>query len=377
MKASQTKKQNWFAKAFNTSVLEKSRLAWVDYLRGIAIVLVVYFHVLLGIEAAGIQVPVYLSDANLIFHSFRMPLFFILSGVFISGSLGKKTFKQIALIKFENLMYPYFIWAFIQVTIQIILSNYTNANRSLIDYTYILYQPKRLDQFWYLPALFTTTIIYLFIKTKLRPPAWAQICFGIVTYFGYLYLQQISMLTNWMAFYIFFAIGDSISKFFFKDATQHFLKRPITLLLALPVFVAIQLFYVAHLDYYIDHNLGHVSFLFIALFGVFTMLLIAFRLQTWNILRFLRVLGYHSLYIYVMHLMVVAFIRVLLTKFLSVTNVYLLLFTCIFFGVTIPVVVYNLFIKDNIAWFLFTYKKTKKGKTVNAEIQPSAASIAS
>lgn len=375
MKVSQTDKQSWFSKAFNTSVLEKNRMAWVDYLRGIAIVLVVYFHVLLGIEASGLQVPVYLSDANLIFHSFRMPLFFILSGIFISGSLAKKTFRQIALIKFENLMYPYLIWAFIQVTIQIILAQYTNSNRSLIDYSYILYQPKRLDQFWYLPALFTTTIVYLFIKTKFKPPAWVQFAVGIIAYFAYLHLQQISMLTNWMAFYIFFALGDSISVFFFKDSTQNFLKKPLTLILALPVFILIQLFYVQHLPYYINHNLGHVSFLFIALFGVFTMLLIAFRLQALDTLRFLRVFGYHSLYIYVMHLMVVAFVRIILTKVLGVYNVYILLVTCIFFGVTIPVMVYNLFIRNNFAWFLFSYHK-KKAKALPAkEINTAKPSI--
>src|SRR6202035_3875273 len=84
-------------RAFNTSVLLKNRLAWVDYLKGIAIVLVVYRHVLIGIQryVAGQQakgtpipdVPLYLEKANIIFFSFRMPLFFILSGIFISGSL--------------------------------------------------------------------------------------------------------------------------------------------------------------------------------------------------------------------------------------------------------------------------------------------------
>ena len=352
----------FLARAFNTSVLQKSRLPWVDYLRGIAIILVVYFHVLLGIEASGIYVPKYLSNANMIFHSFRMPLFFILSGIFISGSLARKTLSQLALIKFENLMYPYFIWSFIQVTIQIISGRYTNANRSLIDYTYILYQPRHLDQFWYLPALFNTTIIYLYIKTKVKPPVWVQFAFGIAAYFAYLYLQQISMLTNWMAFYIFFALGDFIAEYFFRESTQRFLKSPVTLLLSLPVFAAIQLFYVRHLPYYMSHNLGHVSFLLIALFGCFTMLLVAFRLQTWNILRFLRVLGYHSLYIYVMHVMIAALVRVILTHYFGIHNVLVLLPMGIAFGVVLPVMFYNLFVLNNFAWFLFSFHRKKAGK---------------
>src|SRR5580698_11291799 len=133
--------RRWFALAFNTSVLRKSRLAWVDYLRGIAIVLVVYRHVLLGLQNSGMSIPPAYLNANIMFFSFRMPLFFILSGIFISGSLAKKSLKQLIGIKFENLLYPYLIWVFLQVTFQILLGANTNSNRTLIAYTYIFYQP--------------------------------------------------------------------------------------------------------------------------------------------------------------------------------------------------------------------------------------------
>ena len=75
------------ARLFNTSILTKSRYPWVDYLRGIAIMLVVYRHVLIGIQRSNLSVPQVLEDANMLFFSFRMPLFFILSGIFISGSI--------------------------------------------------------------------------------------------------------------------------------------------------------------------------------------------------------------------------------------------------------------------------------------------------
>ncbi|HXB35393.1 MAG TPA: acyltransferase, partial [Puia sp.] len=176
--ASLPARPGWLYRAFNLSILSKSRLAWVDYLRGIAIVLVVYRHVLIGIQrsvaatlASGQSVPKvpdYLETANMIFFSFRMPLFFILSGIFISGSLARKSLKQLIGIKFENLLYPYLIWVFLQVTFQILLGANTNSNRTLIAYTYIFYQPRDLDQFWYLPALFNTTVIYLLVKTYLK-----------------------------------------------------------------------------------------------------------------------------------------------------------------------------------------------------------------
>ena len=351
-----------FSKAFNLTLLQKSRLAWVDYLKGIAIVLVVYRHVLIGIQrsvalaqAQGSNipdVPFWLEKANMIFFSFRMPLFFILSGIFISGSLAKRTLKQVLAIKFENLLYPYFIWVFLQVTLQILIGANTNSNRTLINYTYILYQPRALDQFWYLPALFNTTVIYLLVKTRLKPPAWGQILIGLVLYFCSPFLHSISMISDWMEFYLFFALGDIISTFFFKETTQRFLKNPYTLLAITPVFFLTQVLYLAS-----PTEPGNAYFLIIALIGCLSMFILAFRMQIWNALSFLRIIGYHSLYIYVTHVFVAGLVRLSLTKFLGIHNPFVLLLSGIFFGVTIPIIFYNLLVLDGPLWFLFSFKR--------------------
>ncbi|HXS38523.1 MAG TPA: acyltransferase family protein [Flavipsychrobacter sp.] len=361
MKASKIDIKDWIAQAFNTSVLQKSRLQWVDYLKGIAILLVVYRHVLIGITRAGLFIPAYLVNANMIFYSFRMPLFFILSGIFLSGSLSRRSLKQFVFIKFENLFYPYLVWVFIQITLQIFLSHYTNSNRGLIDYTYILYQPRNLDQFWYLPALFNTTIIYALVKTKLKPPAIIQVALGFGLYFLSPYVQGISMLSDWMQFYLFFAVGDACSEYFFKESFQRFLKNKFTLLLVAPVFAFTQV-------YYLHHNVGMAMFLLIAFIGCFSMLVLSFRLQSLNILSFLRVIGYHSLYIYVIHVIIVGLIRIVLMKYFGVHNVEVLLVLCIAFGVTIPVVIYNMFIYNKPGWFLFSLQKEKKQSVQTKDI---------
>lgn len=350
------------SKAFNMPILQKSRWPWVDYLKGIAIVLVVYRHVLIGIQrsvtsaqAQGANipdVPAWLEKANMIFFSFRMPLFFILSGIFISGSLAKRTLRQVIGIKFDNLLYPYFVWCFLQVTLQIILGDKTNSNRTLIDYTYILYQPRALDQFWYLPALFNTSVIYLLVKTKLKPPAWAQLLIGITLYFLSPSMHNISMIADWMEFYVFFALGDTVSGFFFKESTQRLLKNPYSLLLITPVFFLTQLYYLAHMT-----EPGKADFLVIALIGCMSMFILSFRMQSWNVLVFLRIIGYHSLYIYVTHVFVAGLVRLSLTRFLGIHNPFILLFTGILFGITIPIIFYNLLVLDGPLWFLFSIKK--------------------
>jgi fucose 4-O-acetylase-like acetyltransferase len=360
-------------RAFNTPILQKKRLEWVDYLRGIAIVLVVYRHALLGIERSHVVVPYVLNDANMIFYSFRMPLFFLLSGIFISRSLAKRSFSQLAGIKFEKLLYPYLVWTFLQITLQILLSDITNSKRGFIDYTYILYQPRHLDQFWYLAALFNTSIIFLIFKSKLGVKTWMQVVLGIIFYALFPYFQRISMLSDWMEFYIFFALGDALSQFFFRPSTQNFFRNPLSLLLIIPGFIFSQLFY---LNYVITHNLdtdnthtlsnafmnnvGYQGwFLLIALIGCLSMFILAFRLQSWKVFSFLRVLGYHSLYIYVMHVIVAAFVRITLIKVFGIVNPFVLLALTITFGVTIPIMVYNLLIRNNVGWFLFSYHKNK------------------
>lgn len=364
------------SKAFNLPALKKSRLHWVDYLKGIAIILVVYRHSLLGIERSGVYVPGYLESANLVFYSFRMPLFFMLSGIFISRSLAKKTVQQFIASKFETLLYPYFVWVFIQITLQLILSGYTNSNRSLIDYTYIFYQPRNLDQFWYLPALFNATVIFLLIKKYVTQKWWLllSICLGF--YFLSHYLQSISMLSDWMEFIIFFAVGDIISQFFFKQNVQDFFKKYSTLLLAIPFFILAQWYYLTHHMYYQENWADQSKFLIIALTGCFTMLALSFRLQCWNILLWLRILGYHSIYIYVMHVMIAAFIRTIVTNVFGIHEVTVILTCCIIGASIIPVVIYNLFIHNNIFWFLFTYNKNKEKASLKVSSVKPIPSIA-
>jgi fucose 4-O-acetylase-like acetyltransferase len=340
---SATKKKGWVARAFNTSVLEKNRLAWVDYLRGIAILLVVYRHVLLGLQRSDMAIPQSLVNANMIFYSFRMPLFFILSGVFIGPSLARKTVGKVINSKFELLLYPYIIWATIQVTMQILLSQYSNTSRTWVDYSYILYDPKLVDQFWYLPALFNSTVVYILI-------------------------HHLSMMSDWMKFYIFFALGDILSFEFFRERVQNLLKNPWTLAAVIPVFAFTQIYYLGlPQDAYGDVNPW--AFLVIALIGCFSMIVLSFRLQSWNVLRFLRVIGFHSLYIYVVHVMVAACVRTVLIKVCHIGNPEVLLVCGIFAGITVPVMFYNLLVKDNILWFLFSPKKpSKERKLMSPEL---------
>jgi hypothetical protein len=58
--------------------------------------------------------------------------------------------------------------------------------------------------------------------------------------------------------------------------------------------------------------------------------------------------------------MVAAGVRALLTHGLHIHQPVVLLLAGIGFGVTIPVIFYNLLVEHNIFWWLFTYHRPKK-----------------
>ena len=351
-------------KTFNLSILKKNRIAWIDYLRGIAIILVVYRHALTGIERSGISIPSYLMTANMIFYSFRIPLFFIVSGLFISKSLQKRTIKQIVISKFDIILYPYLIWSFIQITLQLILSSYTNTGRTLIDYTYILYQPRSIDQFWYLPALFNVSILYIFFKTKLKLNKFWQLILGIILFFISRYFRNISIISDWMEFYLYFALGDMFSNFFFKEKIQTLFRQNYFLSIIIPLFIVTQIFYLSQDEfYYRDKLAGQTEFILISVIGCICMFAFAFWLQHKKILVFLRIVGFHSLFIYVLHVLASALIRLVFTKAFGIYDPTILLLSGIIFGVILPIIFYNLFVNKNILWFLFSCRIKNKPLT--------------
>ncbi|MBA2746245.1 MAG: acyltransferase [Flavisolibacter sp.] len=385
MDASRDGNTGFFSIAFNLPLLDNKRHQWVDYLRGVAIILIVYRHVLIGIQRGNIVVPEVLVDANMVFYSFRMPLFFILSGIFISRSLEKYSIKQLVFKKFDLLFYPYLVWASLQITLQIVMSDVTNSARSWIDYTYLFTQPRELDQFWYLPALFNATVIYIFLKAKLKLHLALQLLLGILLYFISSSFDMLSMISDWMAFYIFFVTGDLIASKIFLPSTKKFLKSYWTLILIIPVFVAVQHYYLQQ-DFgnfaltaqsdalkpsYFTHLRGQAEFLLIALFGAFCMFVLAFRLQDWKILKFLRIVGYHSLSIYVMHVIVTASVRLSLIIIFGIRDPFVLLFTSIAMGIIIPILFYNLLIKNGPAWFLFSFSRDHEKTTYKKEVKTS------
>jgi uncharacterized membrane protein YcfT len=89
-----------------------SRIDWVDYAKGICIVLVVMMHSTLGVEKAAGTISWLHSFIDWA-RPFRMPDFFMISGLFLASSI-KKPWREYLDSKVLHFLYFYVLWLLLQ-----------------------------------------------------------------------------------------------------------------------------------------------------------------------------------------------------------------------------------------------------------------------
>lgn len=372
---------------FNSrKILARERHPWIDYARGICIILVSYRHFFSGMLNDELQQSDYpvLSYINIFFFSFRMPLFFIVSGIFFRVSMGRKGVGNYVKNRFQTIFYPLLVWGILHITLQLLFSDYVHAAREPIDYLRLIYYPRAVDQFWYLNALFFVSVAYTLVSVYAKFNTAKQLVLSIILYAvaGYLHVKEIEagFITDVFFFYFFFAVGDGVAEFMLNTDNFKKIASYKTLFLILPVFVLIQHYFTylnlsSNNDYYVQ-NYQPALFALAALLGGSFVIVVSFLLQKTNKARFLRVVGYHSLYIYVANLIVTAATRTVLVKVFKIDNIPLLLIIGTTMGVVVPIMLYNVLQRMGF-WWLFTLKKPEKDKNKGEGTRPNSSPLRS
>jgi fucose 4-O-acetylase-like acetyltransferase len=364
---------------FNSQkTLGNSRYAWIDYAKGICIMLVTFRHVQEGLHPAGAVYPYpWLKFADVFFFSFRMPLFFIVSGIFLSGTLKKKSVSRYISGRFQTLVWPLLLWGCIQITLQLAFKDYVNVDRKPEDYLNLLIKPRAIEQFWYLHTLFLTGSLYAILKVVGKFKILHQFMLGILLYSitgycRYYALFEHLFILDVFFYYIFFAVGDYFGSMILDPKNFKVFSSTKTFLIFTPLFIILELYFTRinlangigsgyrQPDYYVQNQLPAL-FLFVGLIGGAFLIHCSFLLQKLNILKFLRVVGYYSLHIYVIHLAVTAGTRIFFRHVLGVDNFVVLLIVSTILGITIPIIVAN--VTDRLGlWWLFTLKNPNTDK---------------
>lgn len=94
----------------------RPRIDWVDYAKGICIILVVMMHSTLGVEKAAGEMS-WLNGFIAWAQPFRMPDFFLISGLFLASRIGKP-WREYADSKVLHFAYFYVLWMNIQFVLK-------------------------------------------------------------------------------------------------------------------------------------------------------------------------------------------------------------------------------------------------------------------
>ncbi|MBC7536667.1 MAG: acyltransferase [Ferruginibacter sp.] len=357
---------------FNSKyILSNKRFGWIDYDRGISIILVTYRHCYESIYKSGVDIKAYpiFEYINVFFFGFRMPLFFIASGIFVSGSLRKRGIGPYAKNRVQSILWPMIVWGILQITLQIAFSDHTNSVVTPISYLYLFIDPRATGQFWYLNALFCVGIIYSFLKSTVNVRLWQQIVLGFALYFFAAYVNNttwnIGFLKDICKYYVFFSIGDAISEYILSEkAAKQFTSWKLVWPLFL-AFVTIQYFFTKinlkmDSNYYVENHMPFF-FLLVAIVGCAISIAASFSLKRYHALPSLRVVGFNSVHIYCMQIIAMSIARLIFLK-IGVTYIPVLVILVLASGIAIPMVFYTICLRLNL-WWLFSLKRPPEEET--------------
>ena len=281
-----------------------NRLEWVDYAKGIGIILVVFGHVWRGLKAADLAFPAGLySRVDHWVYSFHMPLFFVLAGLFAARAAEKPAGAYLV-DKLRTIAFPYFLWSLIQGGMNLVLSRHTNSPLTPSELAEeILLRPY--GQFWFLYALMIQFVVFLPLR-KMGLSPLALLAVGVV---GPFLLSRTGLpLTPivWVAleWFGYFALGNLIQRWL---AGPHRRVSPVALLAVAVVAAGVL---AAGADRQV---LERPEFrIAAAMVGISGVLAASFGLQRLGAAHYLVAIGKASLPIYVAHILATAACRMVL-----------------------------------------------------------------
>jgi fucose 4-O-acetylase-like acetyltransferase len=193
----------------------KKRIGWVDDCRGLAIVLVVFGHVVQGLERGGVlNVDSPYITAEKWVYLFHMPVFFLLSGLFACRASGCSWFT-VAGSKIRTLAYPYVLWTGIYVSAQILMARYVNNQLDLAKAARLLWEPY-IYGLWFLYALFVIALLFHGLILARVPRWWL-----LVGSLGLHLAAWFNLFSFWPIFntamlnFVFFVLGGIFHKWIF------------------------------------------------------------------------------------------------------------------------------------------------------------------
>lgn len=158
-------------------MMNKGRIKYIDFVKGIGIFLVIIGHIFID------------STIAIYIYMFHMPLFFIISGFLDSGQ--KENIKEVVINKAKSLLYPYIVFGILIIiynTIYELIFDKSFSFEMLIKrvvallYGNVIFEnnSKYIGTLWFLLALFFTVILYKFLIVRFHKYIQLILVIGIL-----------------------------------------------------------------------------------------------------------------------------------------------------------------------------------------------------
>ena len=331
---------------------QSSRLDWVDAAKGISIILVVMMYSVFNVGQS--------EDGVGLFHyvigfatPFRMPEFFLISGLFLSQVIGRD-WRRYADRRVVHYFYFYALWAVIHLVVKIGLAS-GNPVEAAQQIALAVVEPYGVLWVIYLLGVFSavTKLAYQFkVPHLVAFVAGAALQMASITTGSYL-------IDQFCHYFVFFYAGYALAPAIFRIVDWAEAHRALALL-GLAVYAAINAALVFSPGYAVLPNhiqMGYAALpgvhLVLAIVGSIALCVTAALLIRLPFTSWLRWLGEHSIVVYLVFVLPMSFIRIALDKVGIIHDVTILSFIVIVGSIAVSVGLYLLVQVTGRGKFLF------------------------
>lgn len=328
-----------------------NRMTWVDNLRGLSILAVIFMHCMIAMNDAPNHFRGGSDLINTLLLPMRMGLMFFVSGLFVESGL-RKGFAVFFQNKVLNILYPFMVWVIIFCGMTLVYSPFSNTPHTPLE----IFMPHLSgggDITWFLHTLFLFFMIILLVRNVPFYLVVMTCVFlswaipeipadGIFSSFDNAHVNKSIYL------FIFFYLGDYLVRS--KVDIPVLCQKQNVLALSLGAFIVL-----TGLNFYMQEKIYYAFLAPLALLSMPVFIYIAIKIN----LKSVYFVGTHSIVFYLTHYLV---IRVMMKVKMPGNSLllndlkYILTF---FLALALPLVVCRLRERGKLN-FLFTAKRPAK-----------------
>ncbi|MGY8898399.1 MAG: acyltransferase family protein [Paraglaciecola sp.] len=280
----------------------RDRETWIDSVKGVTIIMVVFHHVFSGIKTS-IGFSDLITDIYDLTSPIRMPLFFLVAGFFARKSIHGELNKFIN-SKVIHFAYFYILWSAISIFTRASLSRFTNNDVFYSDFLTILWHPT--FTLWFLYSLL---IAFVLARLMRNLPVAFQLGLALVAAVYVIHTipsGEFILVKRTLRLLPFFLFGVYYSESIRTWVCKTNFWRPVILGSGFLLLASIAHAYGSPDD--------AAYFFPMAGLAIATVMCIIFKMRNTIIASGLSFVGERSLYIYLMHFLPAAGFRVVLLK---------------------------------------------------------------